>query len=210
MTDKKQPRENAINDSIGLTKAYDDGNTHIIGNTLYIAGTHTPRDAYDDLTKVPSILRDVSYYIPALKQYENLIYGLNKLSPNIANKINDNLPFSHLGDLTKSERYINAEKALKANPNIQRVVGHSLGGSVALELQKKYPGLKSRTYGAPVLDLKGIIPNYNNKDIERYRNYGDPISIFDRSAHSVLNNKFYDQPVLTHQYQNLSKKFKPE
>ena len=30
------------------------------------------------------------------------------------------LPCSHLGDLTKSERYINAEKALKANPNIQK------------------------------------------------------------------------------------------
>ena len=37
MTDKKQQltRDNAINDSIGLTKAYDDGNTHIIG-ILYI------------------------------------------------------------------------------------------------------------------------------------------------------------------------------
>ena len=35
----------AINDSIGLTKAYEDGDTHIIGNTMYIAGTHTKRDA---------------------------------------------------------------------------------------------------------------------------------------------------------------------
>ncbi|MFM7986263.1 MAG: hypothetical protein ACKPKO_43815 [Candidatus Fonsibacter sp.] len=37
---------------------------------FYIAGTHTKRDAYDDITKVPSVLRDASYYIPALKQYE--------------------------------------------------------------------------------------------------------------------------------------------
>jgi len=65
---------------------------------------------------------------PTLKHYENFIYGLNQVAPNIANKIDDNLPFSHLGDMTKSERYINAEKALKANPNIERVVGHSLGG----------------------------------------------------------------------------------
>ncbi len=42
----------AINDAIGLTKAYEDGDTHIIGNTMYIAGTHTKRDAYDDITKV--------------------------------------------------------------------------------------------------------------------------------------------------------------
>ena len=43
---------------------------------------------------------------------------------------------SHLGETKHAERYQQAEKALKANPNITRVVGHSLGGSVALELQK--------------------------------------------------------------------------
>ena len=79
---------------------------------------------------------------------------------------------------------------------------------MSLEPQKNYQGLKYRTYGAPVLDVQGINPYYNNKDVERYRNYGDPVSILDRSAHSVLNTKFYDQPVLTHQYQNLSNKFK--
>jgi hypothetical protein len=43
--------KHAINDAIGLTKAYEDGDTHIIGNTMYIAGTHTKRDAYNDITK---------------------------------------------------------------------------------------------------------------------------------------------------------------
>ncbi|MFM7989252.1 MAG: hypothetical protein ACKPKO_59055, partial [Candidatus Fonsibacter sp.] len=148
------PRDQTIHDSIGLTKAVDNGDTSVEGNTLYIAGTHTIRDAYDNITKVPSTLRDASYYIPALKQYENIIYGLNKVAQNIAKQIDDNLPFSHLGDLTKSERYINAEKALKSDPNIDRVVGHSLGGVVSLELQKNYPGQKSRTYGAPVLDFQ--------------------------------------------------------
>ena len=71
-------------------------------------------NAYDDITKVPSVLRDASYYIPALKQYENIIYGLKKVAPNIAKQIDDNLPFSHLGDLSKSERYINAEKSFKS------------------------------------------------------------------------------------------------
>ena len=58
MTDKKQqlPRIQAIIASIGLTKSYDDGDTHIIGNTLYIAGTHTPRDAYDILSSEKQVL----------------------------------------------------------------------------------------------------------------------------------------------------------
>ena len=40
------------------------------------------------------------------------------------------------GDLRKSVRYQEAEKALKQNPQVNHVVGHSLGGSVSLELQK--------------------------------------------------------------------------
>ena len=119
--------------------------------------------------------------------------------------MDDALPFGHVGDLTKSERYINADKVLKAHPNIKLVVGHSLGGSVSLELQKYYPSLLSRIYGAPVLDLKEMIPNYYNSHEERYRNYGDPVSMLDRSAYSTLNTKFTDQPSSTHQYQHLAK-----
>ena len=33
----------ATNDAIGLTKSYENGDTHIIGNTMYIAGTHTKK-----------------------------------------------------------------------------------------------------------------------------------------------------------------------
>ena len=92
------PQNQSINDSIGLTKAYDNGDTSVIGNALYIAGTHTIRDAYDDITNVPSVLRDASYYILALKQYENIIYRLNEVAPNIAKQIYDNSQFRFLGD----------------------------------------------------------------------------------------------------------------
>ena len=67
--------KHAINDAIGLSKAYEDGDTHIIGNTMYIDGTHTQRDAYADITKVPSILRDAPCYFQTLKPYENIIYN---------------------------------------------------------------------------------------------------------------------------------------
>jgi pimeloyl-ACP methyl ester carboxylesterase len=77
------------------------------------------------------------------------------------------LPFG----LTKgTQRYIDTERVLKANPKIRRVVGHSLGGAVALELQKDHPELESRTYGAPVVSMT---PG------ERYRSYGDPVSVLD-------------------------------
>ena len=63
------------------------------------------------------------------------------------------------GDTRDSERYQQAESAyneLQASGRpVDRVVGHSLGGSVALQLQKDKAIPKSRTFGAPVFDLKG-------------------------------------------------------
>ena len=47
-----------------------------------------------------------------------------------------------MGDLTKSETYIEAEKVLKANPYITNAVGYSMAGSVALELQKSMRNYK--------------------------------------------------------------------
>ena len=79
------------------------------------------------------------------------------------------------------------KKALNRNPNIKRMVGHSSGGSVALELQKQYYYiLQPRSYGAPVLYMKGVIPNYNNQYVERYRNYSDIVSVFVVSSFNIV------------------------
>ncbi|MFM7981136.1 MAG: hypothetical protein ACKPKO_17650 [Candidatus Fonsibacter sp.] len=52
-------------------------------------------------------------------------------------------PFGKFGGITTSSRYITAEKALQEHPNIKLPVGDSLGGSVAIELQKHLPELKN-------------------------------------------------------------------
>ena len=57
----KQPKQQhqffeAISASLGLIKVCEHGDTHIIGNTPYIAGADTHRDMYVDITKVPSSL----------------------------------------------------------------------------------------------------------------------------------------------------------
>ena len=51
------------------------------------------------------------------------------------------------GYLTDSTRYKAADNVLKHIPQIETLVGHSLAGSVALEVQKQYPDrkLKVRT-----------------------------------------------------------------
>ena len=79
-----------------------------------------------------------------------------------------------LGMTARTTRYRDASRTLVANPKIRRVIGHSLGGAVALQLQKDHPTLKSTTYGAPVFSFSG--------SSERRRSLGDPISMLDFGA----------------------------
>jgi hypothetical protein len=130
-------------DEKGLQRAYADGATAYDQETgnLYVAGSHTARDWFDDLTKIP------------------------------------------LYDTWRSERYGQTAKAyndlLAAGKPVKTIVGHSLGGSVALDLGGRV-GVPARTYGAPVLDL---VPRSSRRSKpERYRHPLDPVSLFDRSA----------------------------
>ncbi len=53
------------------------------------------------------------------------------------------------GDVKKSYRYKEADRVLHQNSQVDTLIGHSLGGSVAHELQRNHPGLRTVTYGAP-------------------------------------------------------------
>ena len=84
-----------------------------------------------------------------------------------------------MGDLRNSARYQAACDALMQRPEVKRTVGHSLGGSGALELDKTDEHItSSRTYGASVWNPIGKKSN----NVDRYRNWFDPVSMFDRSA----------------------------
>ena len=152
-----------ITDSQGLENAYSHGDYYIHGKTMYIAGSHTAKDWYDDVTKIPA-----------------------------------------WGDLRNSTRYQNVNKALKENPQVTDLRAHSLGGSVALELQKNLDNITStRTYGAPVFDITG--KESNNAD--RYRNWFDPFSAFDRSAVKSVKWNALESTSLTHDYSNIGNNF---
>jgi hypothetical protein len=115
------------------------------------------------------------------------------------------------GDSRKIFRYQQATKALAANPQTTRVVGHSLGGAVALQVQKDNPRLASRTFSAPVWDPfgqdnidrgYGIFDKAQGKPggVERYRGLGDPVSFFDGSAKTSLPGWAVLSPSATHAY----------
>ena len=91
------------------------------------------------------------------------------------------IPF---GKTSQAQRYKDADALLGKNPQVSNLVGHSLGGASVLELQKNHgeKTFKTNTYGAPAMSITRP-DNVNN---HRYRNYGDPISIFNRGAESRI------------------------
>lgn len=99
-----------------------------------------------------------------------------------------------------TEIYNNTSKYLKDHPEVKNVVGHSFGGSVALELQKGDSRYNTRTYGAPVFDLMPRNPFHKP---QRYCNRGDPVCALDYGAKKKdYVNPFNPNP---HSYWNAPK-----
>ena len=84
-----------------------------------------------------------------------------------------------LGLMKYSERYGQAEAALKDNPQIDTIIGHSLGSSTTAELNKQYNNkFNARYYGSPFVDFSFSRDPKN----QRFRHPGDIVSMFDTGA----------------------------
>ena len=94
-----------------------------------------------------------------------------------------------IGTFKDSKIYKNNEPVFKNNPQIDYVVGHSAGGSAALEFEKTYPDRKitSITYNAPVFERAdpNKILNENQRPM-RFAISGDPVSAFDMNAQTTV------------------------
>ena len=88
------------------------------------------------------------------------------------------------GDSRQIEMYQNAkntyDRLISQGKPVDRLVGHSLGGTVAHQLARDKDVPFTRTFGAPILDL-----NPFQKNVERYRHQTDPVSVLDRAATNI-------------------------
>ena len=141
---------------IGLQKAYRANKyLYVDGNTMYVAGSQTARDWWDDFTKIPV-----------------------------------------WGDSKKIQRYQDARDELSKHHEVKNIVGHSLGGSVALQLEKDNPGkFTTTTYNAPVFDPFATKPG------NRYKSTGDLVSSYDGGAVTVER---FGSPLTLHSYKGFA------
>ena len=106
------------------------------------------------------------------------------------------------GNSRNIQRYQDARDELMKHPEVTQVTGHSLGSSIALQLQKDYKHIQgTRSFGGPIWDF-----NKTETPPDRYRNYGDPISYFDKNAVTTKDYSVYN-PFVNHGYTSLGKQF---
>ena len=96
------------------------------------------------------------------------------------------LPFDDTLNMTTRGR--TADKYYRSHHEIDTVIGHSLGGAVALSLEKQYKKegnnpygiVQSKTFGSPTVSA-----NFTNNNPNRIRYFGDPISVLDFNSTTV-------------------------
>ena len=177
-----------IADNEGLRRAYNQPNRiYINGNRMYVAGTTWTDD--NNVSKPP-------LYTMILK---GLFPGMIPDNFSLNDAVDDlKIPTFQTKNI---QRYKDAEQVLKENPNVNTLVGHSMGSGVILELNKSNNNkFITRTYSAPVFDPFPNNWEKNNPNNERFRTKGDPVAIFDNNAETVYKPTL--DPLSLHSFNN--------
>ena len=114
------------------------------------------------------------------------------------------LPFDDTLNMTTRGR--TADKYYRSHHEIDTVIGHSLGGAVALSLEKQYKKegtnpygiVQSKTFGSPTVSA-----NFTNNNPNRIRYFGDPISALDFGSTTVMPSLGFRWKNSAHSYKDL-------
>ena len=114
------------------------------------------------------------------------------------------LPFNNTLNLTTRGR--TADAYYRSHGEIDTLIGHSLGGSVALSLEKQYKKegnnpygiVQSKTFGSPTVSA-----NFTNKNLNIIIYFGDPISALDFGRTTVMPSMGFRWKNSAHSYKGL-------
>ena len=173
-----------------------------VANKTYVAGTDSMKDVYDDITKIPNwnyknLASDTAATFTGAfaTGFLTEVTGNPQLSTlaggYVADKTKDLT--KGIGDVKTSTRYNQLAKEINTHPQVNDILGHSLGGSVALEYQRNNPKFNSTTYGAPVFE-----PFSKNSNASRFRQSGELVSALDSGAKTLNTDTM--NPMANHGY----------
>ena len=207
----------SITDLQGLKRATaDPKNLHTHGNVLYLGGTRDFNDWKDNIKHIPDwqklngLKHTVSNVAGAIQKATGVDLGAEVLGvPNSVLKGVPDIP-SDWGNVRNTQAYKDARETLLAHPEINTISGYSKGGALALELQREFPQLKTRTFGSPTVSSPFEKWSKGAKNVERYANSFDPVAMFDSSAQTYAQSPNDNKGItgfFNHNYDTLESQF---
>ena len=200
MVNDAKKKENDMNKRMDNFARNLNGNLRGRNNTLYSEERHIGnKEKLEDRAGLKNAYDSPSgLYVTGKTLF---ISGTTGKDGSITRDILDDLIHLPSRNAENTEKYKDAIKMLEKNPQVTRLIGHSLGSAVVNTLNQNFPNkYETTTYATPAVKPK----RKGKQDPRRrdFRNPNDPVSVLDGYA---ITSDFSDtNPLVAHGFQNFA------
>ena len=200
MVNDAKKKENDMNKRMDNFARNLNGNLRGRNNTLYSEERHIGnKEKLEDRAGLKNAYDSPSgLYVTGKTLF---VSGTTGKDGSITRDILDDLIHLPSRSAENTEKYKDAIKMLEKNPQVTRLVGHSLGSAVTNTLNQNFPNkYETTTYATPAVKPKR--KGKQNPKHRDYRNPNDPVSVLDGYA---ITSSFDDpNPLIAHGFQNFA------
>ena len=200
MVNDAKKKENDMNKRMDNFARNLNGNLRGRNNTLYSEERHIGnKEKLEDRAGLKNAYDSPSgLYVTGKTLF---VSGTTGKDGSITRDILDDLIHLPSRSAENTEKYKDAIKMLEKNPQVTRLVGHSLGSAVTNTLNQNFPNkYETTTYATPAVKPKR--KGKQNPKHRDFRNPNDPVSVLDGYA---ITSDFNDtNPLVAHGFQNFA------
>ena len=200
MVNDAKKKENDMNKRMDNFARNLNGNLRGRNNTLYSEERHIGnKEKLEDRAGLKNAYDSPSgLYVTGKSLF---VSGTTGKDGSITRDILDDLIHLPSRNAENTEKYKDAIKMLEKNPQVTRLIGHSLGSAVVNTLNQNFPNkYETTTYATPAVKPKR--KGKQNPKHRDYRNPNDPVSVLDGYA---ITSDFNDtNPLVAHGFQNFA------
>ena len=200
MVNDAKKKENDMNKRMDNFARNLNGNLRGRNNTLYSEERHIGnKEKLEDRQGLKNAYDSPSgLYVTGKTLF---ISGTTGKDGSITRDILDDLIHLPSRSAENTEKYKDAIKMLEKNPQVTRLVGHSLGSAVTNTLNQNFPNkYETTTYATPAVKPKR--KGKQNPKHRDFRNPNDPVSVLD--GYAITSNFNDTNPLVAHGFQNFA------